>query len=67
MSDALHLLNTKHACQTLNGVQVILTALCGHGHFDLASYETYLSGNMEDIELDQDKLAKSLASIPVIS
>ena len=48
-------------------LQVILTALCGHGHFDLASYETFLSGRMEDVELEEETLAKSMATIPVIS
>ncbi len=47
-------------------MQVILTALCGHGHFDLASYETYLAGRLQDIELEEDKLQKSLENIPII-
>lgn len=49
-----------------NSLQVILTALCGHGHFDLASYETFLSGRMEDVDIDEEKLQKSLQNIPVI-
>ena len=30
--------------------KVILFCLSGHGHFDLASYENYLSGKLEDFE-----------------
>ena len=30
---------------------VILFNLCGHGHFDLAAYERYLAGTLEDYEL----------------
>ena len=29
---------------------MILTALCGHGHFDLAAYDAYLNGRMVDLE-----------------
>ena len=32
---------------------VILTALCGHGHFDLTAYDAYLSGAMEDEEVSR--------------
>src|SRR6202046_3962879 len=30
------------------GEEGILTALCGHGHFDMVAYERYLSGEMTD-------------------
>ena len=29
---------------------MILFNLCGHGHFDLAAYEKYLDGTLEDYE-----------------
>ena len=32
------------ACKESGEEKVILTALCGHGHFDLAAYDSYLSG-----------------------
>ena len=35
-------------CKESGEDKVILTALCGHGHFDLAAYDRYLSGRMED-------------------
>ena len=31
-------------CKETGEEKVILTALCGHGHFDLAAYDAYLSG-----------------------
>ena len=40
---------------------VILTALCGHGHFDLAAYEAFLGGKMVDENAD-DSLGWSLSS-----
>jgi tryptophan synthase beta chain len=45
---------------------VILTALCGHGHFDLAAYDTYLNGNMVDEEVSDERFAAALASIPSV-
>ncbi|KAK9841435.1 hypothetical protein WJX74_005762 [Apatococcus lobatus] len=53
-------------CKETGEEKVILTALCGHGHFDLASYETFLSGRMEDVDINEEKLQKSLQNIPVI-
>ena len=35
---------------------VILTALCGHGHFDLAAYENYLAGSMVDEDVSDERL-----------
>ena len=33
--------------------RVILFGLCGHGHFDLAAYDAYLRGELEDPEFDE--------------
>jgi tryptophan synthase beta chain len=43
---------------------VILTALCGHGHFDMGAYDRYLSGEMEDFELPQDRIDTALTRLP---
>ena len=44
--------------------KVILFNLSGHGHFDLAAYERYLSGTLEDYEYVPDEAA--LASLPAV-
>ena len=44
--------------------KVILFNLSGHGHFDLAAYERYLSGSLEDYEYVPDEAA--LASLPAV-
>ncbi len=54
------------ACKETGEEKVILTALCGHGHLDLAAYETYLSGQMVDYELTDDRIAEAMASVPVL-
>jgi len=45
---------------------VILTALSGHGHFDLAAYDAYLSGQMVDEDVTDIRFAAALESIPVL-
>jgi tryptophan synthase beta chain len=45
---------------------VILTALCGHGHFDLAAYDQYLRGAMVDEDVPDERFAEALASIPAV-
>ena len=55
------------ACKETGEEKVILTALCGHGHLDLASYESYLSGAMEDYDLPQSQIDAAMATVPVLS
>lgn len=47
--------------------RVILTALCGHGHLDLAAYEKYLAGELEDYDYPEDKVAEAMQEVPVIA
>jgi tryptophan synthase beta chain len=46
---------------------VILTAMCGHGHFDLAAYDDYLNGRMLDEEVTEERIAGGLATVPKVS
>ena len=52
------------ACKESGEEKVILTALCGHGHLDLASYDKYMSGEMEDLDLSDEVIAAAMASVP---
>ena len=50
--------------------RTILFNLCGHGNFDMAAYDAYLSGEMVDHELPQgelDRAAAELADLPAVS
>jgi tryptophan synthase beta chain len=47
--------------------KVILFNLCGHGHFDLSAYESYLAGTLEDYEYPDAAVDKALASLPVVA
>ena len=44
---------------------MILTALCGHGHLDLAAYDTFLSGEMVDHDLSDEAVADAMTKVPV--
>ena len=54
-------------CKETGEEKVILTALCGHGHLDLAAYENYLAGKMVDYDLTDKELADAMASVPVMA
>jgi len=43
--------------------KTILFNLCGHGNFDMAAYESYLTGQMVDLELPQDELDRAAAEL----
>jgi tryptophan synthase beta chain len=53
-------------CKESGEEKVILTALCGHGHFDLAAYDAYLSGKMVDETITPQRFADSIAKIPAV-
>ena len=54
-------------CAETGEEKVILTALCGHGHFDMSAYQRYLSGEMQDFELSQDRIDAALTRLPALA
>jgi tryptophan synthase beta chain len=44
----------------------ILIAHSGHGHFDLAAYDEYLSGRLKDYEYPEEKVKEALANLPKV-
>jgi tryptophan synthase beta chain len=59
------------ACKESGEEKVILTALCGHGHLDLAAYDAYLRGDLVDHSWDdaelQQAVAGALEKLPSVS
>ena len=45
---------------------MILTALCGHGHLDMAAYEGYFAGTMADYDFPEDKVQDALSRLPQV-
>ncbi|MGI9621880.1 MAG: TrpB-like pyridoxal phosphate-dependent enzyme, partial [Acidimicrobiales bacterium] len=54
------------ACKESGEPKTILTALCGHGHLDLAAYENFFAGEMVDMDLDDEAIAAAMAAVPVL-
>jgi tryptophan synthase beta chain len=54
------------ACKESGEEKVILTALCGHGHFDMAAYDSFLSGEMVDEEVSDERFAEPLTRLPQV-
>jgi tryptophan synthase beta chain len=52
------------AAKEAGEARVILFNLCGHGHFDLAAYEKYLDGTLEDYEYPAERVKEALAALP---
>jgi tryptophan synthase beta chain len=44
--------------------RTILFNLSGHGHFDLAAYDAYLAGDLEDPEFSEADMEAALANLP---
>jgi tryptophan synthase beta chain len=47
--------------------RVILFNLSGHGHVDMAAYDAYFSGDLEDYEYPEEAIKESLAHLPKVS
>jgi tryptophan synthase beta chain len=54
------------ACKETGESKTIVFNLCGHGHFDLGSYDAFLQGRLEDYEYPAEAIEKSLANLPKV-
>jgi tryptophan synthase beta chain len=52
------------AAREAGEARVILFNLCGHGNFDMAAYDAFLSGAMEDPEFDADQARSATEKLP---
>ncbi|MCC7181715.1 MAG: TrpB-like pyridoxal phosphate-dependent enzyme [Acidobacteria bacterium] len=53
-------------CREEGTSKAILFNLCGHGHFDMAAYQDYFAGRLEDRDYDEGELALALAGLPSV-
>lgn len=53
-------------CKESGEAKVIAFNNSGHGHFDLAAYDSYLSGELEDYEYPEEEIQKALAFLPQV-
>jgi tryptophan synthase beta chain len=54
-------------CKEEGVSRTILIAHSGHGHFDMAAYDAYLTGKLEDYAYPEEEVRKALLELPVVS
>ncbi len=54
-------------CKAAGRRQTILFNLSGHGHFDLAAYEAFLAGKLQDYEYPAEKIEEALRGLPKVT
>ena len=53
-------------CKATGEPKVIFFNLSGHGHFDMASYDKYFSGQLEDFEYPAAAIDEALHHLPKV-
>ncbi|MDX1657856.1 MAG: TrpB-like pyridoxal phosphate-dependent enzyme [Nitriliruptorales bacterium] len=54
-------------CKETGEEEVIVFNLSGHGHFDMAAYDEYFKGELEDYEYPEEKIREAMERVPVVS
>jgi tryptophan synthase beta chain len=54
-------------CKKEGKSKTILIAHSGHGHFDLAAYDAYLSGKLEDFAYPEEEVRKAMLDLPKVA
>ncbi len=54
-------------CKETGEAKTILMAHSGHGHVDMAAYEAYLSGKLENYEYPEEMIKAALEDLPEVS
>jgi len=55
------------ACKRTHEPRVLLFNLSGHGHFDMASYDRYLAGTLEDYDYPESQIQAALRALPRVA
>jgi len=53
-------------CKETGEPKTLLFCLSGHGHFDMFSYDRYLSGQLEDYDYPQELVAEATKDLPKV-
>jgi len=53
-------------CKESGEAKTILIAHSGHGHVDMAAYDAYFSGKLEDYQYPEEKINEALAELPKV-
>ena len=53
-------------CKQKNEKKIIVFANSGHGHFDLAAYDTYNNNGLQDYKYPNELIKKAMADLPAV-
>ncbi|MCX8033390.1 MAG: TrpB-like pyridoxal phosphate-dependent enzyme [Thermoleophilia bacterium] len=53
-------------CKEAGEEKTILFNLSGHGHFDMAAYDAYLDGKLEDFAYPEEKIKEAIKNLPKV-
>ncbi len=53
-------------CKRTGEAKNILFNFSGHGHFDMAAYDAYLDGKLEDYAYPEDKIKEAIKKLPKV-
>ena len=54
-------------CKATGEKKIIAFNLSGHGHFDMAAYEAYAQGKLQDYEYPQEAIENAMADLPHVT
>src|SRR5713101_6983691 len=60
-------IDEAEACKRSGERKAIFFNLSGHGHFDMAAYDRYLSGQLEDSPYPDDAIKAALTDLPKVA
>ncbi len=58
--------NAADQCKQSGEAKTILFNMSGHGHFDMAAYDNYLAGNLQDYAYPEEKVREAQAHLPQV-
>jgi tryptophan synthase beta chain len=59
-------MDVARECKKTGEKKTILFNFSGHGYFDMAAYDAYLAGNLEDYEYPQHEIEQALKCLPQV-
>jgi tryptophan synthase beta chain len=59
-------INEALAAKEAGEERVILFNLSGHGYFDMASYDSYLAGKLDDVDYSPEAIKESMKNLPKV-
>jgi tryptophan synthase beta chain len=57
-------MNEALKCKESGESKTLVFNLCGHGHFDLAAYDSFMSNKLEDFDYPEEAIQRSLEKLP---